>query len=75
MGLASASNNATNAAALRGSVPKETVIGLFRDLRGIATATNSRRTYGGWRVWAAFGRGSHTYGGPVLRSCARVAVK
>ena len=45
-GLAAASSNATNAAALRASVPRETVIGLFRDLRGIATATNSRRTYG-----------------------------
>lgn len=45
-GLASASANGTSAAALRSSVPKETIIGLFRDLRGIATATNSRRTYG-----------------------------
>lgn len=27
-------------------VPRETVIGLFRDLRGVALATNSRRTYG-----------------------------
>ncbi|PSC72660.1 exportin-7 isoform X2 isoform A [Micractinium conductrix] len=44
-GLASASANASNAAALRSTVPRETVIGLFRDLRGIATATNSRRTY------------------------------
>ncbi|KAL4457497.1 hypothetical protein ABPG75_012362 [Micractinium tetrahymenae] len=46
VGLASASANGTSAAALRSSVPKETIIGLFRDLRGIATATNSRRTYG-----------------------------
>mmetsp|Transcript_8801 Transcript_8801/g.18815 ORF Transcript_8801/g.18815 Transcript_8801/m.18815 type:complete len:1064 (-) Transcript_8801:979-4170(-) len=45
VGLAQASNNATNAAALRQSVPKGTIIGLFRDLRGIATATNSRRTH------------------------------
>ena len=50
-GLAAASSNATNAAALRASVPRETVIGLFRDLRGIATATNSRRTYGESAVW------------------------
>jgi hypothetical protein len=46
LGLASASGSGSSAATLRGSVPRETVIGLFRDLRGIATATNSRRTYG-----------------------------
>ena len=46
VGLANASQNATSSTALRASVPKETVIGLFRDLRGIATATSSRRTYG-----------------------------
>ncbi|KAI3436525.1 hypothetical protein D9Q98_005942 [Chlorella vulgaris] len=46
VGLASASSSGSNAATLRSSVPKETVIGLFRDLRGVATATNSRRTYG-----------------------------
>eukprot|EP00798_Chlamydomonas_sp_ICE-L_P019293 gene19293-25939_t len=45
VGLAQASNNSTDAAPLRQSIPKETIIGLFRDLRGIATATNSRRTY------------------------------
>lgn len=56
VGLASASANATNAAALRAGVPKETVIGLFRDLRGVATATNSRHTYGArGRAGAAFG--------------------
>lgn len=46
LALAVASNGATNAAALRRSVPKQTVVGLFRDLRGITLATNSRRTYG-----------------------------
>lgn len=46
VGLASASSGATNAAALRQSVPQQTVVGIFRDLRGIAMATNSRRTYG-----------------------------
>ena len=46
LALSAASNGATNAAALRSSVPKQTVIGLFRDLRGITLATNSRRTYG-----------------------------
>lgn len=51
VGLASASSSGSNAATLRSSVPKETVIGLFRDLRGVATATNSRRTYGEcWRL-------------------------
>ncbi|KAL3148536.1 hypothetical protein ABBQ38_013973 [Trebouxia sp. C0009 RCD-2024] len=46
VGLASTSSGATNAAALRQSVPQQTVVGVFRDLRGIALATNSRRTYG-----------------------------
>ncbi|GAB4820934.1 hypothetical protein N2152v2_007980 [Parachlorella kessleri] len=46
VGLANASSSAASAAALRSSVPQETVIGLFRDLRGVATATNSRRTFG-----------------------------
>uniref|UniRef100_A0A061RU54 Ran-binding protein n=1 Tax=Tetraselmis sp. GSL018 TaxID=582737 RepID=A0A061RU54_9CHLO len=36
---------ATSAQQLRASVPKQTVVGLMRDLRGIAMATNSRRTY------------------------------
>ena len=31
---------------LRMAVPKQTVVGLMRDLRGITAATNSRRTYG-----------------------------
>ena len=43
--LASASSGATSAVALRQSVPEKTVVGIFRDLRGIAMATNSRRTY------------------------------
>jgi hypothetical protein len=34
------------AAALRAAVPRDTVVGLFRDLRGVAAATNNRRTYG-----------------------------
>ena len=46
MALATASSGATNAAALRAAVPRETVVGLLRDVRGIASATNSRRTYG-----------------------------
>jgi len=46
VGLASASSGATSAGALRQSVPEKTVVGIFRDLRGIAMATNSRRTYG-----------------------------
>lgn len=44
--LGQASSGGTNPAALRQSVPQDTVTGLFRDLRGIAIATNSRRTYG-----------------------------
>ena len=32
---------------LRQAMPARTVIGLFRDLRGIAMATSSRRSYGG----------------------------
>ena len=58
MALATASSGATNAAALRSAVPRETVVGLLRDVRGIASATNSRRTYGmlvshrlQFRVW------------------------
>ena len=46
IGLANASSSATDAAALRQSVPEDTVVGIFRDLRGIVMATNSRRTYG-----------------------------
>ncbi len=48
-GLATASASSSTPAALRASVSKDTVLGLFRDLRGIAAATNSRRTYGGGR--------------------------
>lgn len=44
--LAQASAGGTNPAALRQSVPEDTVAGLFRDLRGIAIATNNRKTYG-----------------------------
>eukprot|EP00877_Chromochloris_zofingiensis_P005215 jgi/Chrzof1/14695/Cz09g12110.t1 len=45
VGIAQAGSSAPNIAALRQLVPQQTVIGLFRDLRGIATATNTRRTY------------------------------
>ena len=38
--------HAGSAQQLRMAVPKQTVVGLMRDLRGITTATNSRRTYG-----------------------------
>ncbi len=46
MGLASACKNGTDPGALRTSVQQQVVIGLFRDLRGITMATNSRRNYG-----------------------------
>ena len=46
VGLANARSGASSAATLRQSVPEKTVVGIFRDLRGIAMATNSRRTYG-----------------------------
>lgn len=46
VGIANASSSAASAAALRQAVPQSTVVGIFRDLRGIAMATNSRRTYG-----------------------------
>lgn len=44
-GIAAASGNGANAAVLRQGVPVETVVGLFRDLYGIAQATVSRRAY------------------------------
>ena len=59
VGLASASSGATSAGALRQSVPEKTVVGIFRDLRGIAMATNSRRTYGQCML---FQTGLHTFG-------------
>lgn len=46
IGLATASGNATNPAALRSTVQVNVVVGLLRDLRGITMATNSRKTYG-----------------------------
>ena len=46
VGLAAAGGGTANAAALRSSVQRSTVIGLMRDLRGIASATNTKRTYG-----------------------------
>lgn len=49
--LAAASANGANPAALRASVPQDTVVGLFRDLRGIAAATSNRRTYGQLFDW------------------------
>lgn len=42
---------APTAAALRQSVPMGRVAGLFRDLRGIASATATRRTYGFLFEW------------------------
>jgi len=51
LGLAQASQNATQAVGLRQDILKGTIIGLFRDLRGIAAATNSRRTYGALFEW------------------------
>ena len=51
LGLAASSGGAGNSpAALRSMVAQETVVGLFRDLRGITLATNSRRTYGARRA-------------------------
>ena len=47
VGLASACNSGADPGALRTSVQRQVVIGLFRDLRGITMATNSRRNYGG----------------------------
>eukprot|EP00204_Picochlorum_oklahomense_P000244 CAMPEP_0118799344 /NCGR_PEP_ID=MMETSP1161-20130426/1583_1 /TAXON_ID=249345 /ORGANISM="Picochlorum oklahomensis, Strain CCMP2329" /LENGTH=1059 /DNA_ID=CAMNT_0006727019 /DNA_START=220 /DNA_END=3399 /DNA_ORIENTATION=- len=44
--IASASAAASSVEALKASVPKETVVGIFRDLRGITAATTNRRTYG-----------------------------
>ncbi len=58
VGLASASSGATSAGALRQSVLEKTVVGIFRDLRGIAMATNSRRTYGQCLL---FQTGLHTF--------------
>lgn len=42
VGVASTSSSSM---ALRHSVQRQTVIGLMRDLRGIAQATSSKRTY------------------------------
>ena len=44
-GIAAASGGGSSAVALRQNVPEDTVIGLFRDLHGIAQATLSRRAY------------------------------
>ena len=45
-GLAAASSNGSSSSQLRSSVSSQTVMGLFRDLQGIAQATGTRRTYG-----------------------------
>jgi len=50
-------------ALLRQKVPAETVIGLFRDLRGIVSATNSRRTYAMIFDWL------HPRRFPVIHRC------
>lgn len=39
------SSNCTNSLQLRQTTPQLAVVGLFRDLRGIAAATSTRRTY------------------------------
>mmetsp|Transcript_25560 Transcript_25560/g.71479 ORF Transcript_25560/g.71479 Transcript_25560/m.71479 type:complete len:1067 (+) Transcript_25560:187-3387(+) len=44
--LIAMAGHASTAQQLCMSVPKQTVVGLMRDLRGITMATNSRRTYG-----------------------------
>ncbi|KAK9853645.1 hypothetical protein WJX84_008704 [Apatococcus fuscideae] len=61
--LTAASNGATNAQALRSSVPESTVVGLMRDLRGVAQATNSRKTYGLLFDWL------HPQHFPIIRCC------
>lgn len=43
--ISARSSSCTNPAQLRLNVPQPVVVGLFRDLRGIATATSTRRTY------------------------------
>ena len=45
-GLGAACGSGADPGALRTSVQRQVVIGLFRDLRGITMATNSRRNYG-----------------------------
>lgn len=44
--IAAARTSATSIESLKSAVPKETVMGLFRDLRGITAASTNRRTYG-----------------------------
>ena len=46
VGLGAACSSGADTGALRTSVQRQVVIGLFRDLRGITMATNSRRNYG-----------------------------
>ncbi len=46
VGLGAACSNGADPGALRTAVQRQVVIGLFRDLRGITMATNSRRNYG-----------------------------
>jgi hypothetical protein len=43
--ISARSSSCTNPSQLRQLTPQAAVVGLFRDLRGIATATNTRRTY------------------------------
>lgn len=49
--IASASSTATTPDALKAAVPEETVIGIFRDLRGITAASTNRKTYGQIFEW------------------------
>ena len=62
--VAGASSGSPNAAALRAAIPREQVIGLFRDLQGVTMATTSRKTYGeGHTLWGGVlwgGRGERT---------------
>ncbi|KAF8061166.1 XPO7 [Scenedesmus sp. PABB004] len=44
--VAARSSGCSSPSALRASTPQAAVVGLFRDLRGVAAATSTRRTYG-----------------------------
>jgi len=65
--ISARSSNCTNPAQLRQMVPQPVVVGLFRDLRGIATATSTRRTYSLLFDWLVSSNGT-------LRRAAWVAL-
>lgn len=44
--IAAASSNSTSSDQLRQNFPKEKLVGFMRDLRGITTATNTRKSHG-----------------------------